>query len=1039
MPLFQRHRRHNTPAQSPAPARDSSLEDQIQSIGADLLDQAREKQKGLLSGKFWSDKLMSWTMSDPAFKTQLFRFVDVMPALRTPEQIHRHLVQYLTQPGVTPPPFLRAALAGGGLLKGALSGTVTSQIESMAARFVAGTDPQNALPELRKLWESGIAFSIDLLGEACVSDAEANDYQCKYLDLIDVLPSKVAQFPPEPIIEADYLGPIPRANVSVKITSLSARIRPADFAGSIERLTDQLAPILLAAAKGNVSINFDMEQHTYKDLTIALFKRCCEKFDFPAALAMQAYLRSGVQDARDLIEWAQRTGQQVTVRLIKGAYWDQEIIHAGLMNWPVPVWQHKAETDRCFEQMSEMFIAQMPRTRGQPGIKLALGSHNLRSIAHGLAFARQQGLPDNALEFQMLRGMADELKAALVERKLRVREYLPIGQMLPGMAYLVRRLLENTSNESWLRAGFSEGADPKALLARPASETRETLSATSPAPSPDTPGEGRGGGFQVDTWSGPHPNPPPAYRARESNKQSIAGFHNEPPRDFSNARQRDHFARAVANSSVPQVRNDATVQDVERAVAEATKAFPAWRDRAPIDRAEILRKAASIMRQRRDELAAVIVLEAAKPWTESDGDVCETIDFCEFYALQAIPLLTPRPTITLPGEQNLQWHEPRGVSAIISPWNFPLSICCGMTVASLVTGNCAIVKPAEQTPAIASLLCEILWEAGIPRDVLHFLPGIGEVVGAALVAHPAVANIAFTGSKAVGLQIMQRAAETPPNQPFVKRVICEMGGKNAIIVDASADLDEAVLGVRASAFGYAGQKCSACSRCIVLADHYDHFLNRLVESTRALRIGDPIEPGIDVGPVIDDEAANKIRSYIEIGKTEAKLVLPGSAPQIASREHERAESRDVADRSGMVATRLIPPHIFSIEQYDLAHPPRIAGEEIFGPVLTVIRARDLDEALAIANSSSYKLTGGFFSRTPVNLDRVKREFRVGNLYINRGITGALVGRQPFGGFALSGIGAKAGGEDYLRQFTDPRITTENTLRRGFVPEMTTNQ
>jgi RHH-type proline utilization regulon transcriptional repressor/proline dehydrogenase/delta 1-pyrroline-5-carboxylate dehydrogenase len=1007
MPLFQRHRRHNTPAQSPAPARDSSLEDQIQSIGADLLDQAREKQKGLLSGKFWSDKLMSWTMSDPAFKTQLFRFVDVMPALRTPEQIHRHLVQYLTQPGVTPPPFLRAALAGGGLLKGALSGTVTSQIESMAARFVAGTDPQNALPELRKLWESGIAFSIDLLGEACVSDAEANDYQRKYLDLIDVLPSEVAQFPPEPIIEADYLGPIPRANVSVKITSLSARIRPADFAGSIERLTDQLAPILLAAAKGNVSINFDMEQHTYKDLTIALFKRCCEKFDFPAALAMQAYLRSGVQDARDLIEWAQRTGQQVTVRLIKVAYWDQEIIHAGLMNWPVPVWQHKAETDRCFEQMSEMFIAQMPRTRGQPGIKLALGSHNLRSIAHGLAFARQQGLPDNAMEFQMLRGMADELKAALVERKLRVREYLPIGQMLPGMAYLVRRLLENTSNESWLRAGFSEGTDPQKLLAAP----------------------------EITKHAGQAPR---LNEAEADHVLDSRRFHNEALRDFSNRVQREHFARAIESSTVPAVSNDSTTDDVEQAVADANKAFPHWRDRAPIDRANLLRKAASIMRQRRDELAAVIVREAAKPWTESDGDVCETIDFCEFYALQAIPLLTPRPTITLPGEQNLQWHEPRGVSAIISPWNFPLSICCGMTVASLVTGNCAIVKPAEQTPAIASLLCEILWEAGIPRDVLHFLPGIGEVVGAALVAHPAVANIAFTGSKAVGLQIMQRAAETPPDQPFVKRVICEMGGKIAIIVDASADLDEAVLGVRASAFGYAGQKCSACSRCIVLADHYDHFLNRLVESTRALRIGDPIEPGIDVGPVIDDEAANKIRSYIEIGKTEAKLVLPGSAPQIASREHERAESRDVADRSGMVATRLIPPHIFSIEQYDLAHPPRIAGEEIFGPVLTVIRARDLDEALAIANSSSYKLTGGFFSRTPVNLDRVKREFRVGNLYINRGITGALVGRQPFGGFALSGIGAKAGGEDYLRQFTDPRITTENTLRRGFVPEMTTN-
>ena len=361
------------------------------------------------------------------------------------------------------------------------------------------------------------------------------------------------------------------------------------------------------------------------------------------------------------------------------------------------------------------------------------------------------------------------------------------------------------------------------------------------------------------------------------------------------------------------------------------------------------------------------------------------------------------------GEDNQIWHEGRGVAAVISPWNFPLAICCGMTVAALVTGNTVIVKPAEQTPGVAMRLCRMLWEAGIPREVLQLLPGRGEIVGAALVRHPQVATIAFTGSKAVGLDILRAAGETPEGQGFIKRVICEMGGKNAIIVDPSADIDEAVLGVRQSAFGYTGQKCSACSRVIVLEENYDLFLRRLIEATRALVVGDPLLPGTDLGPLIDLEAAEKVRGYIDLGKQEARLELAVEAP---------AEGAFVG------------PHLFSVER---GGTPRIAVEEIFGPVLTVIRARNLDEALSIANSSSYRLTGGLFSRTPSTLERVRREFRVGNLYLNRGITGALVGRQPFGGFGLSGVGCKAGGADYLRQFVDPRLCTENTMRRGFAP------
>ncbi len=341
------------------------------------------------------------------------------------------------------------------------------------------------------------------------------------------------------------------------------------------------------------------------------------------------------------------------------------------------------------------------------------------------------------------------------------------------------------------------------------------------------------------------------------------------------------------------------------------------------------------------------------------------------------------------------------MTALISPWNFPLAICMGMTVAALVTGNTAVVKPSSQTRTIAQVMCEILWQAGVPADVLHFLPGTGHEIGDILVCHPQVAMIAFTGSKEVGLHILRAAYDTRDDQHFIKNVVCEMGGKNAIIVDDSADLDEAVLGMRQSAFIYCGQKCSACSRAIVLGGVYDKFLQRLVESTRSLVIGDPADPGADLGPIIDESAAAKIRQYIEIGRSEGKLELACLPPD------------GLAERVGKP---YIGPHIFS----GIRPHHRLANEEIFGPVLSVIRARIFQEALELANATTYKLTGGVFTRKPSHLEIARRQFRVGNLYLNRGITGALVGRQPFGGFGLSGIGSKAGGADYLLHFLLPR-------------------
>ncbi len=587
------------------------------------------------------------------------------------------------------------------------------------------------------------------------------------------------------------------------------------------------------------------------------------------------------------------------------------------------------------------------------------------------------------------------LREALVEHGLRVREYVPLGEMIPGMAYLVRRLLENTSNQSWLRTGFSAEVPDTVLLAAPEPKP-ETL-----FPTPDSLAAAAAGRHQLS----------PAVPGLGDGRPMF----NEPWHDFSREDQRQRFAKAVAEVHVPQV---ATVgaDACQKAVAAAAAAFPAWRDRPQLDRSQIILQAAAAIRRDRDPLAAVMIREAGKTWREADADVCEAIDFCEFYARQAAGLFQPQRLGRFVGELNHVWHQPRGAAAIISPWNFPLAICAGMTAAALVTGNTAVVKPSSQTRGVARLLCEILWEAGVPGDALQYLPAQGGEVGDLLVGDLRVALIAFTGSKEVGLRILKIAGDVQPGQSFVKKVVCEMGGKNAIIVDESADLDEAVLAVRQSAFGYSGQKCSACSRVIALAGVHDAFLRRLAESTRALVIGDPADPATDVGPVIDEPAAAKIRQYIELGGSEGRLELACEVP---------------AGLAQRIGKPVIGPHIFS----GIQPRHRLACEEIFGPVLSVLRAENFDQALEMANASVYKLTGGVFSRKPAHLEAARQRFRVGNLYINRGITGALVGRQPFGGFGLSGTGSQAGGADYLLNFVESRCVSENTMRHGFAPGM----
>jgi RHH-type transcriptional regulator, proline utilization regulon repressor / proline dehydrogenase / delta 1-pyrroline-5-carboxylate dehydrogenase len=455
-----------------------------------------------------------------------------------------------------------------------------------------------------------------------------------------------------------------------------------------------------------------------------------------------------------------------------------------------------------------------------------------------------------------------------------------------------------------------------------------------------------------------------------------------------------------------------TVADADAAVASARAAWPAWAARPATERASILDRAADLLEARRFELNALEVYEAAKPWIEADADISEAVDFCRYYAAEMRDLDRPRVTQAVPGERDTLTWTARGVGVAIAPWNFPLAILCGLTVAPLVAGNCVIMKPAEQTTVTAAALMDILTEAGIPPGVLNFVPGLGEDVGARLVAHPGIDFIAFTGSRSVGCRIWESAGRTQPGQANLKKVVCEMGGKNALIIDNDADLDEAIPAALYSAFGFSGQKCSALSRLIVLDGVHDHFVERFLAACAAIPVGDPANPGTLVGPVIDTEAQGKILGIIARGRTEAKLAFQSTLP------------------AGLAESgTYVPPTVFT----GVSPKAAIAREEIFGPVVAILRARDLDEAFRIAMDVDYALTGGLFSRSPSALERAHREYRVGNLYLNRGVTGAIVERHPFGGFAMSGGGTKAGGKGYLENFLFPRAIAENVMRRGFTP------
>jgi len=995
---------------------DQQMEDKITERGKEFFKSISGEAPSIFNKGWWTGKVMDWAMKNDDFKVQLFRFVDVLPYLNTTDSLVRHIKEYFADSGTEVPTVLKwgagKASFGGALTAGLMGKAIRSNIEGMGRQFIIGENSKEAIKGIAKLRKDGFAFTVDLLGECSVSEEEAQEYADGYHEIIDALIKEQSNWKAHsgsgPDSTLDW-GSTPPFNVSIKPSALFSQASPANVQGSVQAILEKLIPIYrkIVAAKGFLCI--DIEQLTYKEITIELYRqlRALPEFrDYPhLSIVLQAYLRETEQDLISLIAWARAENLPIAVRLVKGAYWDYETVIAKQNTWDIPVWIHKPESDIAFEKLAKIIL------ENSDLVYFACASHNVRTIAAIIETAKALNIPDTRYEFQVLYGMAEPVRKGLKNVAGRVRLYCPYGKIIPGMAYLVRRLLENTANESFLRQSFAEGTALERLLENPQITLDRVL---------------------AEKAEQALKNPKP---------KKASGFISEPMLDLTIAANRQSYAQGLVavrkefGAVIPLYIDGQDIQtseriattnpakpseviaeicqagqaEIEKAIAAATKAAKTWSVTAPEERAEYLRKVAQICRKNIWKISSWQVMEIGKQWDQAYHDVTEGIDFLEYYANEMVRLSTPVRMGRAPGELNHLFYQPKGVAAVIAPWNFPFAIAIGMVSAAIVCGNPVIFKPSSISSRIGYNLAELFKEAGLPAGVFNYCPGRSSIMGDYLVEHPDISMICFTGSMEVGLHILEKASVVKPGQRQCKRVIAEMGGKNAIIIDDDADLDEAIKKVISSAFAFQGQKCSACSRVIVLDAIYDRFVERLIEGTKSLKIGPSEDPSNYMGPVADVTLQENVNKYIKIAEEEGTVLV----------------KRDDIPAEGCYVPLLIVT--------DIKPHHRIAQEEVFGPVLAVMRAANFDEALDIANSTRFALTGALFSRSPHNLERARQEFKVGNLYLNQGSTGALVARQPFGGFAMSGVGAKSGGPDYLLQFMDPRVITENTMRRGFTP------
>jgi len=992
----------------------ANFESRVREIGMEIFEHAEDARPQVWQKAWWLDRVMGLLDRDERLRTRAFQFVDCLPTLSSNAAIACHLAEYFDPERYSLPRAVHALFGTGWLRRwreDVVGRTARFGARQMAGRFITGYDMPSSIQMIERLRSQGMAFTLDVLGESTTSRQRAEVYAGIYMELVDRLTRMAREWPVIRLIDEERIGPMPRVQISVKLTGMDPHFDAIDPERSIHNVADRLRPLLRRARDRGAYVTIDMESSKHRELTFELFGRLMMEPEFREwdhiAIVVQAYLQEAENDLHRLLEWRGKRGSRFGIRLVKGAYWDAEMA-AAVRQYAKPlVWTEKRQSDACFERMTRTLLENADLVRP------AFASHNVRSLAVAIAWAERLGVPRNAYEVQMLYGMGDPLKAAMVRMGQCLRVYCPYGDLMPGMGYLIRRLLENSSNEGFLKQSFGLRASHDRLLADPA--VVKPASAASPArfyqnsDAEEPMGEFKNAGNT-------------SFTSAENRKKMLGAIqyvHGERGRTYplivnGQSVSTKSWFESVNPSDPEEVIGQvaqARVVDVDAAVTAARAAYLPWRMTRAIDRAQLLRKVADRLEMRRFELAATMILEVGKPWREADADVTEAVDHWRYYAEQ-IERIESRPRLrNLPGEDNMLTYSPKGVCAVISPYAFPLAILSGMTSAALAAGNTVVMKPARHAGVTAAKLVEILHDVGMPAGTVNFIPGPGATVVQYLIEHGDVNILAFTGSHEVGAGVIRAGAIVRPGQAFIKKMIVEMGGQNAIIIDDDADLNGAVQAVIESAFAFAGQKCSSCSRLIVLDEVYEAMETRLKEAVECVPIGPADQPSTLVGPLIDEEARRRVQDYVEVGRETSTVLVEARLPAECEKGY------------------FVPPIVFG----DVRPDARIAQEEVFGPVLSMIRAADFDEALDIANNTRYALTGGLFSRSPAHIDRAKREFAVGNLYVNRKITGSQVDAQPFGGFRLSGTGVKAGSPDYLLHFMDARCITENTLRSGLVP------
>lgn len=953
------------------------VEERTQQLGRELLAEAAAYRPG--AAERVQDWLLGLTASNERFRGRLLRYLDVLASAdhdSSGSEAKRLAAEYFGDEFPELPRGLRwlLRLARDERVPARVMGESSRRAaELFARRFITTPGADTIARTIRELRDRGRYPSFDLLGEAVLSEREAEAYVARYLRLIGRLAGDPAAGELTP-------GGVFALQVSLKLSSLTSHFSPVDPEGTIARVRPPLEAIVEAADRAGVGVTVDMEQFEYRDLTWELFTRTFARGGrfggWPGAgIVLQAYLREAETNAEAYADFARERGTPFQVRLVKGAYWDYETIIAEAAGWTPPVFTRKAATDVAFEAVLARLVG------AHPAVRVAVGSHNARAHALAEALAEASGLPPRAVEHQTLFRTAEGTSRALAQLGWSARDYVPSGELLPGMAYLVRRVLENSSQAGILLAGRT-GAAPDELLRAPAAPMAES-------------------------------SPPPPERMGDFTRAPEARWFDPAFREVFEAALTSTRARwgerftlrageiglpaaetvAVSSPSYPDgepvgyaefAGSEATRRSVEVAASGSSR----WGATPVVERASILRRAADLLDARGHEFAAWIVHEGGRDRAGAWTEVEEAVDYLRYYAAQAETLFADF------GDR----IAPRGVVAVIPPWNFPLAIPCGMTAAALACGNAPVLKPAEQTPLLGHRLVALLHDAGVPRDALIALPGRGETVGAALAESPDVAMVAFTGSRAVGTLLHEVVARVEPSgEAVTKTLVAEMGGKNAIIVFADADPDEVVGGVMRSTFGHANQKCSAASRVLVAESVYPTVRDRIVEAARSLRVGLADAAGTQVNPVIDADARARLIRDAATARAECKVLL------------DRFEEPSDDGQPGLGPLVVELPAV-------RARDARTATEELFGPILTLIPFATEYEAYALANGTEYGLTAGVFSRSPATIERAARAIEAGNIYANRAITAARVGVEPFGGMKMSGTGPKAGGSDYLWAF-----------------------